>query len=378
MLTAPGQPAGLAAAGVPAAHLLAAGTSGPSLLWYATRATGVTALVLLTISVALGIAGASRLESRHWPRVITAGLHKNISLLVVAFVVVHVLTTVLDSFVSISITAAVVPFSSGYRTFWLGLGAIAFDLILALVITSLLRSRLSYRAWRGIHLLAYASWPVALWHGLGTGTDGKLPWLLALDGVCVLLVAGALLWRLQFMPPGTARRVAVAATIAVPMATIVFVIVGPLRAGWAARAGTPVALLERDGPATGTGHAATTATPPGWTPFTGHASVTRTSGTGQEVITVHARTSGQDARDVTIILRGTRDDAGIEMSSGSVRINPAGGGPAWTGPVTVLRGTQLAVALHGPGGGSERAQLNLTITGRAAAGQLLLTGGDSR
>src|SRR3984957_6426476 len=181
MLAAPGQPLGLAAAGGHAAHLLAAGSSGPSPLWYATRATGVTALVLLTITVALGIAGASRLESRHWPRVVTAGLHRNISLLVVAFVLVHVLTTVLDSFVSISITAAVIPFSSGYRTFWLGLGAIAFGLILALVITSLLRGRLSYRAWRGIHLLAYVSWPVALWHGLGTGTDSKLPWLLAID-----------------------------------------------------------------------------------------------------------------------------------------------------------------------------------------------------
>src|SRR5580704_8783114 len=266
MLAAPGQPAGLAAAGGHAAHLLAAGPSGPSLLWYATRATGVVALVLLTGAVALGIAGASRLESRHWPRVVTAGLHRNISLLVVAFVIVHVLTTVLDSFVSISITAAVIPFSSGYRTVWLGLGAIAFDLILALVITSLLRSKLSYRAWRAVHLLAYASWPVALWHGLGTGTDAKLPWLLALDTACVLLVAGALLWRLQLMAPGTARRLAVSATIAIPAATIVFVAVGPLRAGWAARAGTPVALLS-GGAGTARGQVATAATPPGWTPL---------------------------------------------------------------------------------------------------------------
>src|ERR1700730_10987108 len=118
MLTAPGQPTGLAAAAVPAAHRLTTATSGPSPLWYATRATGETALVLLTITVALGIAGVSRLESRHWPRVIFA---------------------------------AVIPFTSGYRTFWLGLGAIAFDLILALVITSLLRGRLSYRAWRAVH-----------------------------------------------------------------------------------------------------------------------------------------------------------------------------------------------------------------------------------
>jgi sulfoxide reductase heme-binding subunit YedZ len=275
MLTVPVQAAGVKAAGVSAAHVLAAGASGPSPLWYATRATGVTALVLLTITVALGIAGVSRLESRHWPRVVTAGLHKNLSLLVVAFVIVHVLTTVLDTFVSISITAAVIPFSASYRTFWLGLGAIAFDLLLAVVITSLLRGRLSYRSWRAVHLLAYASWPVALWHGLGTGTDSKLPWLLALDAACALLVVGALLWRLQLMPPGTARRLAISATLVIPMATIVFVIVGPLRAGWAARAGTP------------------------------------------------ARTSGQSARDATVVPGGTRDD-GIGMSAGMVR-SPASG-----------------------------------------------------
>jgi sulfoxide reductase heme-binding subunit YedZ len=378
VLAAPGQPAGLAAAGGPAAPLLAAATSGPSPLWYATRATGVVALMLLTVTVALGIAGSSRLESRHWPRVITAGLHKNISLLVVAFVVVHVLTTVLDSFVSISIISAVIPFSSGYRTFWLGLGAIAFDLILAVVITSLLRGRLSYRAWRAVHLLAYASWPVALWHGLGTGTDSRLPWLLAIDGGCVLLVAGALLWRVQLLPPGAARKAAIAATIAVPAATIVFVLAGPLRSGWAARAGTPAALLGGGAPAS-TGQTATTATPPGWTPFTGPVSVTRTGGRGQETITVRGRTAGQAPRDVTVILRGTKDDdGGIEMSSGSVRIIRVTGGPAWAGPVTSLSGARLAAALHSPGGGSAQAQLILTITGRNATGQLLLSAGVSR
>jgi methionine sulfoxide reductase heme-binding subunit len=220
---------------VTTAHLLAAGTSGPSPLWYATRATGVMALVLLTVTVALGITGVSRLSSPRWPRVITAGLHRNISLLVVAFVLVHVLTTVLDSYVSISPAAIVVPFVSSYRPVWLSLGTIAFDLILAVIITSLFRARLSYRAWRAVHLLAYASWPVALWHGLGTGTDSKLPWLLALDALCVLVVAAALLWRLQLMAPGTRRIVAMAATVAVPAATIVFVIAGPLRAGWAAQ-----------------------------------------------------------------------------------------------------------------------------------------------
>lgn len=166
-------------------------------LWYATRATGIVALVLLTMTLILGIVGVSRVESRYWSRLITAGLHRNIALLVVVFVVAHVATTVLDSFVNISLAAAIVPFTSSYRTFWLSLGTIAFDLVLALVATSLLRSRLSYRGWRAVHVLAYLAWPVALWHGLGTGTDTRLPLALAIDAACVLAVMSAVLWRVR-------------------------------------------------------------------------------------------------------------------------------------------------------------------------------------
>ncbi len=219
--------------------VLAAGAVGPSGLWYATRATGMVALVLLTLTVALGIAGAARMSSPRWPRMVTAGLHRNLSLLVVAFVALHVLTAVLDSFVSIGFLAAIVPFTADYRPLWLSLGAIAFDLILALVATSLVRTRLSYRAWRAVHWLAYAAWPIALWHGLGTGTDTRLTWILAVDGMCMLVVAAAVLARLRSAPPGPARTAALAATALIPLATIAFVVAGPGRPGWSHRAGTP-------------------------------------------------------------------------------------------------------------------------------------------
>jgi methionine sulfoxide reductase heme-binding subunit len=365
---------GLAHEGNPMAHLLAAGaatSSGPSPLWYATRATGVVALVLLTITVALGVAGVSRLESPRWPRVVTAGLHKNISLLVVAFVAVHVLTTVLDSFVSINPVAAIIPFASSYRPLWLSLGAIAFDMLLALVVTSLIRSRISYRAWKAVHWLAYASWPIALWHGLGTGTDTRLPWLLVLDAICVLLVAGALLWRLQLLAPGPGKATAVAATVALPVATLAFVLVGPLQHGWAKRAGTPIALLGPAANSAATASPAAATVPDGWSGFTGQAR-TALSGPGQEVITVTARTIGQDVRDLTIVLRGAPDGSGISMSSGSVRIAPANGGPAWAGPVTTLDGARLTAALGGPDDATEQVQLTLVILGHQATGTLLV------
>lgn len=341
-------------------------------LWYTTRATGVIALVLLTITVVLGIVGVSRLESTRWPRLVTALLHKNISLLVTVFLGVHIATTLLDSFVKISPVAAILPFASSYRPFWLGLGAIAFDLILALIATSLLRSRLSYRAWRAVHVMAYASWPIALWHGLGTGTDARLPWLLALDGLCVLAVAGALAWRARLMPAGTLRAAALTAAIAVPLATTILAITGPLRTGWATRAGTPPPLAGGPPSATtsGSGH---------WVTFTGHAALTRTPGSEHEVITIRASTAGNNARDLIVVLAGTKDDGGIEMSAGSVRVSAVGGVPAWTGPVTSLSGPHLTAAVHRPGGGAEEVRLSLVIHGRSAYGRMLLNpGGVSR
>jgi len=226
-----------------AGQVLAAHAGGPSPLWYATRATGVIALLLLTVTVALGVAGTARLEARALPRIVRSGLHRNVSLLAGAFLTVHVLTAVIDPFAGIGFVSVVVPFSSSYRPLWLGLGAAAFDLVLALVISSLIRARLPYPAWRAIHWLAYLCWPVALWHGLGTGTDSRLSWLLLVDAVCVLAVAAAACWRLQLAPRVAARAAGMAGATAFVAATIVFVAIGPLQPGWARHAGTPGQLL---------------------------------------------------------------------------------------------------------------------------------------
>jgi sulfoxide reductase heme-binding subunit YedZ len=225
-------------------HLAVAASSPPSPLWYATRATGVVALILLTATVALGVAGTARFSAPALPGLIRAGLHRNISLLAIAFVAAHVITTVLDPYTSISIVSAVVPLTGSYRPFWLGLGAVAFDLLLAIVVTSLLRSRLSQRTWRSVHWLAYVSWPVALWHGLGTGTDTRLSWLLALDAACLLAVIAAVWWRLRLARPGRQRAIGLAATGLLAIATIVFAAVGPLQPGWSSRAGTPHAAAS--------------------------------------------------------------------------------------------------------------------------------------
>ena len=123
------------------------------------------------------------------------------SALACAVVVVHIATTLAEGFVPIYIQDAVLPFGSAYRPLWLGLGAASFDLMLVLIVTSLVRTRISYRAWRALHWTAYLCWPAAVVHGLGTGTDTPVRWVLLLTVACVAVIAGLLGWRLAYAWP---------------------------------------------------------------------------------------------------------------------------------------------------------------------------------
>ena len=218
--------------------------AGPSAYWYLARGTGAVALVLLTASVVLGVLGSVRFDAGpRWPRFTIDALHRDVSLLVVVLLALHIVTSVLDKFAPISLLDAVIPLRSSYRPFWLGLGALSFDLLIALVVTSLLRRRLGYRPWRAVHWLAYASWPVAVFHGLGTGSDSKSWWMLALTSACVAAVLLAVWARIASAAPWL-RAPAIAASAAVGVGLVVFTVEGPLQHGWARRSGTPASLLS--------------------------------------------------------------------------------------------------------------------------------------
>jgi sulfoxide reductase heme-binding subunit YedZ len=225
---------------------LAAAGSSSKLDWYLTRSTGTVALILLTGSLALGVADVQRLSTPRWPRFVVDSLHRNVSLLALVFLVLHILTAVLDSFAPISLTAAVVPFVSSYRPLWLGLGAVAFDLMLALILTSMLRQRIGHTAWRVTHWLAYACWPIALLHSLGTGSDVKSTWLLVVTVACLALVAAAILARALSGFSGASirgRGAAIGGVAAFALGLLIWLPGGPLGAEWARRSGTPTALL---------------------------------------------------------------------------------------------------------------------------------------
>ncbi len=167
-----------------------------NVLWYVSRATGLVTLLLLTAVVVLGALTGGRAVSSAWPRFAVAGLHRNLSLLTLAFVAVHVSTAIIDGYAGIAWLDTVVPFVSVYQPFWIGLGAVAFDLFVALVVSSLLRPHINPRLWRALHWAAYACWPVAVVHGLGIGgADNRVGWVLATVVGCVVAVATALAWR---------------------------------------------------------------------------------------------------------------------------------------------------------------------------------------
>jgi predicted ferric reductase len=174
-------------------------------LWYASRATGVVSMVLLTAVVVLGILVSRQGRLPGLPRFAGLGLHRYLSLLAVGFVAVHVLTAIADSYVSISLAAVIIPFVSSYKPLWLGLGAVSLDLIAAIIITSLLRRHIGRRPWRAVHWLAYASWPVALAHSIGSSTDMRSGPLLGLAVACTAAIAAAVGWRVAAALGGIPR-----------------------------------------------------------------------------------------------------------------------------------------------------------------------------
>lgn len=169
--------------------------NGPQ-LWFANRGTGFVLLVLLTLATMLGVLSTARVSPRLWPRMLSQGLHRNVSLLAVAFLAAHVTTAVADTFVDIRWYDAFVPFAGKYMPLWLGFGALALDLIIAVTATSLLRHRMSHRPWRAIHVMAYGAWVLGLIHGLQMGTDAGSEWGAAINYGCIGVVILAVLVRL--------------------------------------------------------------------------------------------------------------------------------------------------------------------------------------
>ena len=348
--------------------LATVGTSSQA-LWYMTRGFGIVALLLLTMTTVLGLAQAGRYTRPGLPRFVISALHRNGSLLALSAIAVHVITAVLDTFAPVHLIDVFVPYASKYRPFWTGMGALALDLMLAVVITSLLRGRIGYQAWKTVHWAAYASWPIALVHGLGTGTDVKVGWVLFIYLACTVSVVGALWWRLarDWNPAhAAARGTAVAVSIGLPVMIAAWAASGPLKAGWARRAGTPTALLA-PGTAPGSGGGVSAAGP---TPGTvapgapglslpisarvvGSQSETGPDGSGLVSVVISGTfqpVGSASLGSLRLVLTGQPVDGGVSLTGSQVSIGPASEPTQFTGHVSQLEGSVVIASLQDTSG----------------------------
>ena len=201
-------------------------TSSP-IDWYAARAVGFTAYLILSGVVLLGITMAAKKRSVLWPRFAIEDVHRFGGLLLGALISIHVMTIAIDSWLPFSIQSLVVPFTARYRPLWTGLGVAAAELLLALAITNHYRQRMRYAYWRRAHYLNFAVWAAATAHGVGSGTDRSAWWALGTYGVAVFAVAAAIMWRAasdrSWKLPGAVAAGLAAALLVIGMAT------GPLR-----------------------------------------------------------------------------------------------------------------------------------------------------
>ena len=174
----------------------AASGVGSQGLWFVSRGSGLVLLVLLTVVMVLGIATRAGWAPRRRPRFVQAELHRTLSLFTVALLGLHVVTAILDPYVTIGWAATVVPFLSPYHRLAIGLGTLAVDFGTAVLLTSMLRSRLGLRSWRAIHWLAYLAWPTAFVHALTAGNDMRTGWVAATVWGSAAVLAAAVLARL--------------------------------------------------------------------------------------------------------------------------------------------------------------------------------------
>ena len=333
---------------------------GTTALWFLTRATGLVTLLLLSATVVLGTVASVGWTTERWPRFLSQAVHRNLSLFCLAILGVHVLTTVVDGYVPISLLDVMIPFRSPYRPVWVGLGALAFDMLLAVAITSGLRRRIGTTAWRGVHWLAYACWPVAVLHGFGSGTDAKLP------GTQVVMVCCI----------GTV-------TVAVVLLSIaVFAAVGPLRPDWSHRSGTSAGLLSQLANATTSTTSNTTLgarssaaarsssaipTLPFSSTVTGHFTTSAPNADGDAVVTLFM-TLADTSTPLQIRIVGPADNGGVAMRRSSVTFGSS------NGQVTALEGANIGAVVNGPSGPVELAlRLSLdpstgTLTGQISGG----------
>jgi len=175
-------------------------------LWYLTRATAVAAYVALTFSVVLGmLRTVGRQASERVPWSVNE-LHQILAVLSGLLVLAHLLSILFDSFLPFTFWNLLLPLSEPYREPFTRLGVFAMYAMVLVLLSSWLRRRISYRAWRTIHHVSFIAFALATAHGFYTGSDADEPWMRAVYGASAAIVTFLIFVRIFAGAPATARQ----------------------------------------------------------------------------------------------------------------------------------------------------------------------------
>jgi predicted ferric reductase len=168
--------------------------------WFLARASGLTAYVLMTLSVLAGLTVKSRPFGRAVNAAAVTDTHRFLSLLVLGAVAIHGSALMLDRTIHTGLTALLVPGLASYRPVATALGVLSMEAAVVIVVSFRLRKRIGFRAWRRLHWATYAVFAAATAHGLAAGTDAARPFVFALYLGAVFAVAAATTWRALTRP----------------------------------------------------------------------------------------------------------------------------------------------------------------------------------
>jgi len=325
-------------------HLVAATTT-----WYAARAGGVVAYLLISASVLAGILLAGKKRVPGLPRFAVEDVHRFLGLLAGLFIAIHVGSVALDSVVPFSLTQLVVPFTAGYRPLATGLGVVALELMLAVAVTNRLRSRLPYRLWRRAHYATLLVWLLATVHGILSGTDRSQTWLLVVYATSVALVAGAAALRFGRAP--TPRRLGIGLAVAGGAAVVVLGL---------------AALPQQKSPSkSATRAAATVAAVP---ELNGSLSGTIEQDNSSGIVSIRGTAASRSAFRIDLLTGGN------QVSDTALQLRFAGGATC-EGTLTSLDDTGFSGTCTIPGGGTRTVRSTWTVTDGTVDGTISTTDG---
>lgn len=317
--------------------------------WYAARAAGIVAYLILTAVVLVGLTLAGQRRLPNWPRFAVTDVHRFGGLLAGVFVSIHVATIAIDSYTPFSFGQLIVPGTSRYRPLWTGVGIVGAELLVALAVTNALRSRIPYRWWRRIHVLNLAVWGAATVHGIGAGTDTPSGWMLALYVISVSSVLGALAWRAtRSRLTGAAVRGLAAAAALLGVGAVI---------GLAATTRThPVSRKAVAAPASFVDR------------FSGRLS--ELEGTAGSMLSIVGRATGAQGLLVRIDLVS---QDGATVSGTALQLEDVANGSICTGTVTTASETGFHGSCNYTGGAPRAVAADWRLSGQQVAGSLSVT-----